>query len=325
MRICNRLIEVFINNIQLPIKFIFLLIIAGCYQGTDRLDETPTRGNIKISVDESYQLLLDTEIYTFQSLYPYAKINAQYKPEYEIYTDFFNDSVRAIVTNRKLTKDEEDALKSNSIIPRTTLIAYDALALIINNKNPDTTMRFDQVQDIFTGKITVWKQINVQSPLTNIFVVFDNEKSGNVRYFQERFSIGVNFPSNFGAVKTNPEVINYVEKNINALGIISVNWISDKDDTLSLSFLKRIKVVAICSPLDADGSDYYYRPYQGYIAEKSYPFIREVYMISREHFSGLGSGFISFVASDPGQRIILKSGLVPAIAPVRLIQIKDHF
>jgi phosphate transport system substrate-binding protein len=64
------------------------------------------------------------------------------------------------------------------------------------------------------------------------------------------------------------------------------------------------------------------KPYQGYIAERSYPFCRDVYMISRETFSGLGTGFVSFVAGDQGQRIILKSGLVPATMPVRLIEIR---
>jgi phosphate transport system substrate-binding protein len=34
---------------------------------------------------------------------------------------------------------------------------------------------------------------------------------------------------------------------------------------------------------------------------------------------GLGNGFIAFAASDPGQRIVLKAGLLPAIAPVRIV------
>jgi len=80
-------------------------------------------------------------------------------------------------------------------------------------------------------------------------------------------------------------------------------------------------VVAVSSEFDTEGVEFT-KPYQAYIADKSYPFIREVYMISRETFTGLGSGFISFVASDPGQRIILKSKLVPATMPVRLVEAK---
>ena len=115
----------------------------------------------------------------------------------------------------------------------------------------------------------------------------------------------------------NAEVIKYVKDNKSALGIISVNWISDTQDSISETFLKDIRIVEV-------GTDpkNYCKPYQGYIAEKSYPFRRDVYMISRETFSGLGTGFASFVAGDQGQRIILKSGLVPATMPIRLIEIK---
>ncbi len=110
---------------------------------------------------------------------------------------------------------------------------------------------------------------------------------------------------------------------MNALGIVSVNWISDKNDSLTRGFLKKIKVVAVTSEFDSEGDDFY-RPYQAYIADKSYPFIREVYTISRETFTGLGSGLIAFIAGESGQRIILKMGMVPATMPVRIIQTKKN-
>jgi phosphate transport system substrate-binding protein len=50
---------------------------------------------------------------------------------------------------------------------------------------------------------------------------------------------------------------------------------------------------------------------------------RTVYIISREARAGLGSGFTAFVAGDKGQRIILKSGLVPATAPIRIVEINN--
>lgn len=295
------------------------MISVSCNQSVKKLDETPTRGDIKISVDDSYRLLIDTEIYTFESFYKNAKIRAEYKPENDIFSDFFKDSVRLIITSRKLTNAEEDGLKSGNYIAKTTKVAYDAIAFIINNENSDTLLKYNSIKEIFEGKISKWSQIDNKSNLNNINVVFDNNKSSNARYIREKFELN-KFPSNCYSVNSNEDVISYVEKNKNALGIISVNWISDKHDSLSIDFLKRIKVVAISSELDTNGSGYYYRPYQGYIAQNSYPFIREVYMISRETFIGLGSGFINFVAGEKGQRIILKSGLVPATMPIRLIQ-----
>jgi len=296
----------------------FMLFIVACQNpmGVQPLGETPTRGNIRISVDESFQLLFDSQVYTFQSLYINAKIAAKYKPESDVLDDFMKDSVSTVVLTRELSKTEKDYLFSQKFIARTTKIAHDALALIVNPNNPDSLILASQFSDILKGKLTSWKQINPNSPDNPINVVFDNNRSGNVRYFRERFSLTGNFPTNCFAVNSNEEVIDYVKRNRSALGIISVNWISDKKDSTSQRFLESVRVVEV-----GTNASSYSKPYQGYIAEGSYPFCRDVYMICRETFSGLGSGFTSFVAGDQGQRIILKSGLVPATMPIRLIQI----
>jgi phosphate transport system substrate-binding protein len=295
------------------------LVVASCRNpmGVQPLDETPTRGNIKISVDESFQLLYDTQLYTFQSLYVDAKITPAYKPEVDVLADFMNDSVRTVVLTRDLTKEEKEYLLAQKFVVRTTKVAHDALALIVNPANPDTQLLDIQFADIFAGKITSWKQINPKSPDRPVNVVFDNNKSGNVRYFREKFKLTGNFTTNCFAVDNNTEVINYVKNNVGALGIVSVNWISDTQDSISEKFLESVRVVEV-----GTNTMNYCKPFQGYIAEESYPFCRDVYMISRETFSGLGTGFASFVAGDQGQRIILKSGLVPATMPIRLIEIK---
>ncbi len=295
------------------------LLASSCHNpmGVQPLNETPTRGKIKISVDESFQLLYDTQLFTFESLYVNAKITAAYKPETEVLADFMNDSVRTVVLTRDLTQAEKDLLLSQKYVARTTKVAHDALALIVNKSNPDSLLLDIQFADILRGKTTSWKQLNNKSADIPINVVFDNNKSGNVRYFREKFSLTGNFPKNCFAVNSNAEVIKYVKENKSALGIISVNWISDTQDSISEKFLQDVRIVEVgTDPLN------YCKPYQGYIADGSYPFCRDVYMIGRETFSGLGTGFASFVAGDQGQRIVLKSGLVPATMPIRLIEIK---
>lgn len=302
---------------------IFVIILAlGFFAcgNSGKLNETPTRGNIKISVDESYKLLMDSEIDTFEAIYAYAIINQSYKPEVSCFEDLINDSVRLIVVNRKLNDAEDQNLRSKKLIPRTTEIAHDAIAFIINRENPDSIFTFEQLQEIFNGKISDWSGINKNSTLGKLSVVFDNNKSGNPRYIKETFRLQSNFPDYCYAVNSNEEVINYVEKNIHAIGIVSVNWISDKNDTLSNKFLHQIKVARVSGEGNTEGP--FLKPYQAYVADGSYPFTRDVYIISREYFAGLGTGFASFVAGDQGQRIVLKSGLVPAAMPVRLVEIK---
>jgi phosphate transport system substrate-binding protein len=296
---------------------VFSVVVALNSCNSSGTDENATHGKIKIGVDESYQLLLDTEIYTFESTYRKADITPFYKPELEVLDDFMKDSIRLMVTSRLLTKDEEEFLKSKQIVARNTKIAYDALAFIVNKNRVDTMLKYPIIKDIFSGTLNNWKQINSKNVSSELMIVFDNQKSGNVRYFVEKFKLSDKLPENIFAADNNNEVINYVEKHKDAIGVISVNWISDKHDSISNAFLSRINVVAVTNDLDPDGD--YYKPYQAYIADKSYPFVRDVYMISRESFTGLGSGFIRFVSGDIGQRIILKSKLVPAQAPIRLI------
>jgi len=301
--------------------FALLLILFSCKGGNNMLQETPTRGNIKIIADESFQPLIDTEVFTFTQLYTNAKIKASYKPEYDVINDFMNDSVQTVVTSKKLTEDQIQYLRDSLIIARTITFAYDGLALVTNKQNKDTLLKYEDVKDIFLGKITDWKELDPKSKLGDIRIIFDNTKSGNIRYFKELFEIVEALPGNFFAVNNNPEVIDFVSRNPDALGIVSVNWISDRDDSASMSFSNKVNVIAVSRPLFEDNS--YYRPYQGSIYDRSYPFVREIYMITRETFKGLGIGFIQWSTAEQGQRIVLKSGLVPATMPIRLVQIKN--
>ncbi len=303
-----------------------ILILTSCnYNPNAGLnEETPTRGNIKIGSDECFTLLTEAEVEVFQNIYENAKLNVVYKPEFDLINDLLNDSVRLIITARKLSTEEIEYFESRKIYPKTVTIAYDAIAFILNKKNKDSLLRFTDIKSIFKGEYTSWKQINPQSNLGPIKVIFDNVKSSTARYIKERFNLPDKFPPTCYAVDKNEEVIKYVENHPNAIGVISVAWISDKDDSVSKGFLKRIRVAAISPEENPDGIDYY-RPYQGFIADKSYPFIREIYVINRESFSGLGSGFVQWIASDQGQRIVLKMGMVPATMPIRLIKTKKNF
>lgn len=301
---------------------VLVLFLMGCGGDPLKQRDTPTRGTIKVAIDDSYRLLMDSEIFTFESIYKYSKIDTVIGSEAEVFDAFMNDSVQLIFVNRKLTDRENEILTSGQIVPKTTLLAYDAVALIVNSENPDVKIPYDRIKDIFTGKVTKWSQINPTSNLGDISVVFDHYKSGNPRYFKEKFELD-SLPSCCYAVQSNEEVINYVERNRSALGVISVNWISDKRDSVSNNFLNRISVVGVSTPGDNESSGSYYKPYQAYIAEGVYPFIREVYCINRQTYSGLAYGLSAFVASDKGQLIILHSGLVPATQPIRIVEIKN--
>lgn len=291
-------------------------------KGTSTLRETPTSGNIRIASDESFQPIIDAEIDTFTALYKYATIKPLYLPENELVAFFLNDSVKVIVSSWAPTDDQRKVLLDLQTVVRTTVVAYDALALVLSRNNADSLLTYKNVEKIFKGEITDWNQIYPKSKLGPVIIVFDNIRSGNIRYFKEKFDLPESLGTNFYAVNSNPEVIDYVSRSPGAIGIVSVNWISDEDDPRSFSLLNKIKVAAVSQPYLDEST--FYLPVQGSIYDKTYPFVREVNMNLRESFSGLGSGFVSFVAGEKGQRIILKSGLVPATMPIRIIQVKNE-
>ncbi|CAN5503516.1 substrate-binding domain-containing protein [soil metagenome] len=296
-----------------------VVLLMACSGGASKPEptDTPTSGDVNVVVDESFQKLFDNQIYTFESIYKNAHIHVNYLPENEALTQMINDSCKVVVMCRDITAIERKSFEAKNLFPISTKIAEDAIVLLVNPENNDTILTVEQVKSILLGKDSLWSQISKASGLDGIKVVFDNAGSANARYMKDTLLQGKDFASNVFAVKSNPEVIEYVSTHKNAIGILSVNWISDIDDSVTTNILKKVKVVAISKDADSEP----FKAYQAYIKTKEYPFTRSVYMINRQTRSGLGMGFVSFVAGDKGQLMILKAGLIPAIAPVRLVQV----
>lgn len=315
----------FLTSIQQCMKYASLLFfpyLVAC-SGSNKKEEatdTPSSGEVKIVVDESFQQLFETQVYTFQALNKYAKVHTKYLPENEGLKLLIQDSCKVVVMCRDLTSEERKNFEAANIYPISTKIAEDAIAIVVHPENNDSTMTVDKLKSILSGTDSLWKQVDAKSELGTIDVVFDNAGSANARYMEDSLLQGKHFAKHVFAVKSNPEVVDYVSKNKNAIGIISVNWISDQDDTLTQHFLKKINVLAISRGPGLEA----FKPYQAYIKTKDYPFTRSVYMINRQTRRGLGMGFVNFVAGNKGQLMILKMGLIPSIAPVRMVEINTN-
>jgi phosphate transport system substrate-binding protein len=296
-----------------------LALFTACEQPktkTGKPLDSPTAGEISIMVDEGYRPIIESSIDVFDSIYKQAKINARYVAEGEAVSALMRDSVQVIVITRQLAADEMKFFESRGFKPRITPIAYDALAFILHPDNRDTVFTKEQILQILTGKTTKWSELNPASRLGDIRVVFDHPLSGTVRYVKDSVIAGAPLSPKASALKSNTEVIDYVAKNKNAIGVISANWISDTDDGGVQKFLREIKLADIAAATGEAG----YGPYQAYLAKNWYPYKRTVYIVNAQARNGLGLGFASYLAAD-GQRIVLKDGLLPANAVTRLIQV----
>ena len=272
--------------------------------------ETHGRGKAVVYVEESFKPLFETSISTFESLNPKADITAKYLPEGKIIQAFFDGQVKTITITRDFTKAEKKYLKSKNVEVSSDRIALDAVALIVNPDNTDTTISIPRLRKILTDKNSVWP-----SSKESISVVFDQMNSANFNYITDMLQTD-KLSSNVFAAKSNEEVINYVKNNKNAIGVIGLNWISNQEDFEVLNFLDGIHVMDVKLTEESES----FKPINGVIYTKEYPLIRDVWMINKGSRSGLNSGFVNFMMGEKGQIIIHKSELVPANNPVRLIQ-----
>ena len=183
----------------------------------------------------------------------------------------------------------------------------------------DITVR--DVQRILSGEATNWNQIVPGSKRGNIEVVFDNKRSATVQYCVDSILGGKDMVSpNIVAAKNSQGVIDYVEKSPNAIGVIGSNWVMDHRDTRHLTFKMNIQVMSVTN---ADKATPYnsYKPFQYYLLDGTYPFVRTIYAILAGAGYQLSRGFAEYCASDKGQLIVMRSGLLPYRADINLKEV----
>ncbi len=301
---------------------LFIPLLASCSGQLNKKEkDTSTSGMVTIGADYEYEPVTTAEIEVFQALYNRAKIRTVFTTEDSAFALLLKDSVRLIIASRKLTPDEENYFHSLKLYPEQMKVATDALVLIVNKINTDTLFTLQQLKSVFMGKDSNWMQAGEvhsgsapragnDSSSGKLRIVFDYENSGNSRYIIQHLAENGKLPDYCYTLHGNTEVINYVSKNRNALGIIGVNWISNIYDTSVIRNLREVNIIAI-SKKESPSLNDFFKPYPENIQYGYYPLCRDVYIVSREAYTGLGSGFFSFVTSNRGQRIIYRDGLAP--------------
>ena len=298
-----------------------LAVCLGCGGGSQ--SESGATEAVPVAVDQSLQPLMEAEEAAFEGLNKYARINSTYVPELKAIEMLLNDSARIAVVTREMTPAERKILAEQKFQYRSIKIAVDAVALITNQANPDTLITTAELKDVFEGRRTQWNQVGRNGGTGKISVVFDNNSSSNLTYLLDTLQVADRAKAPIFAVKSNEEVIDFVKKNPNALGVIGVNWISDSDDPKTPKFLDGIRVMAVSRTPDPELDDYY-QPFQYNLALNRYPLARKLVMLSKEARQGPATSYINFVTSDRGQRIVLKAGLLPATQIIRLVNIRSE-
>ncbi|OQP51078.1 hypothetical protein A4H97_04490 [Niastella yeongjuensis] len=276
------------------------LLLTACNSGTgpNKAQETTTSGTIHISVDESFKPVIDSQIEVFESQHPEAHIVVQYKPEAECLRDLNVDSIRMVIVTRPLSEAEETTLTNKlQFKPAFGPLAFDGIAVIVNNEVKDTMFTMQDIRSI--AKHT--------SNFKYKMLLDGKTATSTVRYVVDSLLKGQPLTDNIVAAPNTQGVIDYISKNQDAIGLLGVSWIGNKDDTTQRSFLKKVKIAKIEA---RDGT--YVTPVQYNIAYDIYPMIRPLYYILKENFDGVGNGFANFLIYEKGQKIFNRAYLLPA-------------
>ena len=289
-----------------------LLMAVGCSNANKREMETTSSGSINISVDESFKPIIDSQISVFVSGHPKANIVPHYKPEADCLRDLFKDSAtRLIIVTRGLTSAEEQFFKDSlKYVPRQGLLAYDAVAVIVNNQAKDSVFTMNDIRQILGGT----------SKFKLRPVMDGTSATSTVRFAMDSILKGQPLGKNVTAAQSSEGVIDYVAKNADAIGFIGVSWIGNREDEKQISFLEKVRIASVQCISCMDET--YVKPYQANIAERRYPMVRSLYYVLKENFPGLGSGFVNFLQYERGQLIFRRAYLWPARMPFEVRQVQ---
>ena len=285
----------------LYIMFSLCILATACKTSTttEQID-TPSEGRIRISVEESFQPFIEQELKVFALSFPKASIEVAYKSEIECFKDLASDSTRMIIVTRGLDKKEQANYKDQlSYAPTFGILAYNAIAVVVNKKTKDSVFSMADFSASLSGK-------------NNKQVVMDGSHlTGVVRFLKDSLLHETPFGKNVVSANGSEEVISYIKENPNAIGFVGMNWVGDNYDPKQMEDRKTIKMALVECTLCIE-KGYYSQPSQSNISKGHYSLSLPIYYILKENAPGLGTGLLNFMSLERGQLIFQRAFLVPA-------------
>ena len=204
------------------------------------------------------------------------------------------------MSSRNIKNKEITLAKQKGINPNEIKIALDGLAVVVNPKNPLSNLTIEQLAQIFTGKITNWKELG---GLNSKIVLLSREvNSGTHVYFKEHI-LRKNDPNSQeeffpGALmlSSSQAIADEVAQNPSAIGYYGMGYISAKQ-----------KPIAVAK----DEKSEYEAPTIENVVNGKYPISRPLFIYTNGSPQGLVKKFIDFALSKEGQDIVLATDFVP--------------
>ena len=297
-----------------------LVLLAACGGAKKSNPNWIHEDDVRLAVDETFQPIVQNMVETFGMQHPEATMLPTYVSEDSAIRMLVRDSVRLIIATRPLTDDERKVVEAHSLGVKTSLIATDAIALVVNKSVADTLITLDEVKGIVTGRITRWEQLGKHVQTGELSLVFDHSGSSTVRYMRDSLCGGRPLAGNVYASDsgTNRSVLQMVERNPHIIGVVGCNWLKGDADGVLNNF-SNLPVTVMRVARSTESIHPYVRPYQYYIATADYPLLRSVYIINTDpRSSSMLRNFYFFVKGQKGQTIICNNSQLLPITPVQV-------
>lgn len=274
--------------------------------------EYMNKGTLNIYADESYRVLVDELIQSYENVYPGSDIIPTYTSDAELLTAMLNDKTRMVITGRTLTKQEIDAIsKVNELVPKQYVIGKEAIAVITSINNTDSIFNIDE---FIKSRAQGYR--GIYSETSFVFNKQNTDMIAQLLGYQNN-----NFTNLFSLDNTDT-LVAYIAANPKAIGFMSFAELSDTDDPAVAALLKTNKILAV-SKADTNGAAIVTDLSQSTLATNKYPLLRNVTVIKGNTSELLGTGFVNFLYRSKASRIMLKAGLIPEKMTERQIQVID--
>ena len=185
--------------------------------------------------------------------------------------------------SRELKGDEK------TLVP--TIIAYDAIAIIVHQSNPCDNLDIFEIKSIFAEEVTNWSEVGGRTH--KIHVVAREEGSGTRGAFDGIVMGNTEVAPGAIIQDSNGAVREIVAGDPSAIGYISLGLVD-----------KHVKAVAISGVLPSIST----------VAERTYKLTRPMILATREGPGKEVGDFINFCLGEKAQGILAQEGLVPVIS-----------
>jgi phosphate transport system substrate-binding protein len=204
------------------------------------------------------------------------------------------------ISSRNIKEKEISLARQKGIEPYEIKVGLDGLAVVVNPKNPVSMLTAGQLAQIFTGKVTNWREVGGEDE--KIVILSREVNSGTHVYFKEHV-LRKNDPNSkeeFAAqalmLPSSQAIADEVANNEAAIGYYGMGYISAKQKPILVA---------------QDEKSEYVVPTMENVVGGKYPISRPLFFYTNGEPKGLVKDFVDFALSKEGQEIVIKTDFVP--------------